>query len=99
MHTLLVGLLLGKFLDTLYANPLSKMDELYNQVARHIIIEENSNTSKKATKVVSTSTLNTTQAFKRRGVSKYNNYISLNVSIDVIIYEMGGFHGKGRRNH
>jgi len=40
---------------------------------------------KKATKVASTSALNTTKAFKRRCVSKYDSCTPLKASRDVIV--------------
>jgi len=41
MHTLLVGLRPGKFLDTLYAKLPKAMDQLRARAARYMSIEEN----------------------------------------------------------
>lgn len=99
MHALLMDLHSRKNLDTLYADRLANMDELRDRATRYISIQENSYTRNKVAKVSSTSVLNTTQAFKRMCVSKYDSYTNLNFSKDVIIQEAGGFHGRERENH
>jgi len=50
MHALLVGLHLGKFLDTLYTNPPANIDELRNRAARYINIDENVDVRRKIMK-------------------------------------------------
>jgi len=50
MHALQIGFHLGKFLDTLYANSPTNMDELRSRVARYINIEENFDTRRKIMK-------------------------------------------------
>lgn len=65
IHTLLVGLCLETFLNTLYADLPANMSELYNRARQYINIEENFDTRRNATQVTSTSNLNSKQAFKR----------------------------------
>jgi len=81
MHTITVGLKPDLFLNTLYTEPPSNMNELRARAAKYIAIKENAKASKRAE---APSTL--TRA-KRKRVSRYDAYTPLNASRDTIIQE------------
>ena len=71
MHALLVRLQLGKFLDSLYAEPLDDMDQLRAKATSYISIEENTDARRKTMKAPAMTTFT---SYKRKRLRKFENY-------------------------
>jgi len=85
MHAITVGLKPGLFLNTLYAEPPSNMDELRARATKYIAIEENAEASKKLRHQAPQ------RGVKRKRMDRYDVYTSLNASRDAIIQEAYNF--------
>ena len=85
MQALLIGLCSGKFLDTLYVDPSSNMDEICSRVAWYINIEESVDARRKMMKILVVAT--SEQYPKRKRTERFENYTPLNTSCDLILCE------------
>jgi len=82
MHSLMINLRLGTFLDSLYANPPKNMDVYHIRASSYISIEENAKVRKRnAPQDMMTFTR---QSTKKKCPSKFESCTSLNTSRDTI---------------
>ncbi|KAK7335328.1 hypothetical protein VNO80_27107 [Phaseolus coccineus] len=75
MHALVVGLQLGKFLNTLYVEPREDMDQLQVRAVKYLSMEENVNARRKTMKALAAITFT---SYKRNRPWKFENYTPVN---------------------